>query len=554
MLRTTIPLSINPTSIAFAGQGGTVYVLGESNVSLKSRSSLIDVINTSTGAIESRILLQNNSYAMNITPDGRFLYVASQNQNSPGTVSVIDTYTDKIISEIDVGSNPSYIAIVYAPKTSEEHLFSNLTVNLPGTSIQTTYMPCDGSGSSNNCTYINGSYYTKYSYSVAGRNSIYFTVNGYGLLSINATSSYSGANWGVSIGNNNTYYDYSSSPSGDGSSIEKTIGINNGIYNVTFQNYNKNNITIMFSSQYAMTQGSPSVTHSVSTSIATTSVPNSSVSTTVTYNSSAISTSSNISIVPHPYDLQMGLSIVNNNNFLAYNVTAVKQTDQYGVGPTYLLNGFTDSGYWYQLGVGWNWPTTQGGHLSGFVVGYEVWHAGKSVYPLNGSGIANFSGPIMPNDTILLKLSILNNTVVMQAKDWNTGANATVTYPAYGATIFQGSGDSSPNGAPIDFSGPMTEGYFATQNATEKTVKYVPYQFNPGLAYLWVAEWKANAARVLFYNALSSPVSDNKNTSFTTVGSQTPAPWYSCDTCIVETRMQYLIGGTFTTAAVNKTK
>jgi hypothetical protein len=37
-------------------------------------------------------------------------------------------------------------------------------------------------------------------------------------------------------------------------------------------------------------------------------------------------------------------------------VTAVAQTDaSSGYGPAYLLNGLTDKGYWYQVGLAWNW-------------------------------------------------------------------------------------------------------------------------------------------------------------------------------------------------------
>ena len=58
------------------------------------------------------------------------------------------------------------------------------------------------------------------------------------------------------------------------------------------------------------------------------------------------------------YDEQLGLSFTQNWTSLAYNVTAVARNDTSGIGPAYLLNGCTNQGYWYQVGLSYNWLST----------------------------------------------------------------------------------------------------------------------------------------------------------------------------------------------------
>lgn len=55
------------------------------------------------------------------------------------------------------------------------------------------------------------------------------------------------------------------------------------------------------------------------------------------------------------YDEQIGATFTQNFTSLAFNVTAVEQTDPVSNdGPAYLLNGLASSGFWYQVGVSWN--------------------------------------------------------------------------------------------------------------------------------------------------------------------------------------------------------
>src|SRR5712692_4713105 len=69
----------------------------------------------------------------------------------------------------------------------------------------------------------------------------------------------------------------------------------------------------------------------------------------------------------YPYDRQVGLTLTENFTTLAFNVSAVTQVGPEGLGPAYLLNGLSDSGYWYQVGLSWDWEAS-----TGFRMNYEV--------------------------------------------------------------------------------------------------------------------------------------------------------------------------------------
>jgi len=59
---------------------------------------------------------------------------------------------------------------------------------------------------------------------------------------------------------------------------------------------------------------------------------------------------------------------------LSVVVEAVALTDHSGSGPAYPLNGVTDAGWWYQVGLSYNWQFTSG-NASGFNAIHEVFDA-----------------------------------------------------------------------------------------------------------------------------------------------------------------------------------
>ncbi|MEM0258485.1 MAG: hypothetical protein QW314_01335 [Thermoproteota archaeon] len=193
---------------------------------------------------------------------------------------------------------------------------------------------------------------------------------------------------------------------------------------------------------------------------------------------------------------------------MAFNVTAIAQKSSYGYGPAYLLNGLSNTGYWYQVGLSYDWPYTN----YGFNMIYDVFDPeGNSIFPANGGGgLTNFSGPVNQGDTVLLYLYFNNvtGTVTMYVYDWNTGASATETYSAEGATYFQGQNGFSKANSNGFFTGLMTEWYHVNPYyGNEQQVTYSERGFQFTSAWLWVDEFNTNTSQILFSTSTSNPIS-----------------------------------------------
>ena len=191
------------------------------------------------------------------------------------------------------------------------------------------------------------------------------------------------------------------------------------------------------------------------------------------------------------YDEQLGLTFTQTFPSIAYNVTAIAQSDAYGIGPAYLLNGLSTAGYWYQVGVSYNWPYVDGGHTIGFHLSYNVFNAsGAVVLPSSGKGgLSSFSGPVNSGDSILLSLYFDSGNVIMSAKDWNTSATASQTYSAISATSFIGL-PNSPSNSNGFFTGLMTEWYHVDPYFGDVTpVTYSNYGFALSSAWMWMDEY-----------------------------------------------------------------
>jgi len=199
-----------------------------------------------------------------------------------------------------------------------------------------------------------------------------------------------------------------------------------------------------------------------------------------------------MNILPAKYDQQLGFTFVDNYLSLAYNVTAVAQVDSYGYGPAYLLNGLSNTGFWYQVGFSYNWPYSGiGGYNQGFAFNYEVFAPNQSsVYPANGGGgLQPFDGPVNEGDEILLVLSFYGDFVVMYAEDWNTGSSAFQFYSAEGAMYFAGS-PNEPSNYNGFFTGLMTEWYHPEPYYLHHSkITYSNYDFALSGAWMWMDEW-----------------------------------------------------------------
>jgi hypothetical protein len=176
---------------------------------------------------------------------------------------------------------------------------------------------------------------------------------------------------------------------------------------------------------------------------------------------------------------------------LVFNVTAVDQIDENGYGPAYLLNGLSNMGYWYQVGLSYNWPYVGGGYAQGFAFNFEVFAPNQSsVYPSNGGGgLKAFTGEVHSGDSVVLILDFFQGNVVMYAEDLNTGAYAIEFFAAEGADHFVGT-PYAPANSNGYFTGLMTEWYHATPffEGGSKVV-YSQDSFPFASAWMWMDEF-----------------------------------------------------------------
>jgi hypothetical protein len=211
------------------------------------------------------------------------------------------------------------------------------------------------------------------------------------------------------------------------------------------------------------------------------------------------------------YDEQVGITFTQDFTSLAFNVTAVEQTDPVaGAGPAYLLNGLTNTGLWYQVGLSYRWPGTNGQPLQGFNMAYEVFDPSYffcpegSVFP-DGCGAGTAALNVNRGDIVQLSLNFSAGNVLMTAVDWNTTSSMTEEYAAEGASYFIGLPNSiAENGF---FTGLMTEEYHASPyTGTGQPVVYRESGLNLSSGWMWLDEFNTLYGQV-FANQTSAPVS-----------------------------------------------
>ena len=153
------------------------------------------------------------------------------------------------------------------------------------------------------------------------------------------------------------------------------------------------------------------------------------------------------------YDVQELMIFTQSYSQLVFNVTAIAQCDANGYGPAYLVNGVTNTGYWYQVGLDWDWPLQSGGYVPGFGFVSEGWAPGGLTRSPTSS---TFSGTVNPNDTVQLSLTFSGGNVIASALDLNTSASASTSYPTHRADTFVGLQEQE-SGTRFSFA---TRGYF----------------------------------------------------------------------------------------------
>ena len=223
-------------------------------------------------------------------------------------------------------------------------------------------------------------------------------------------------------------------------------------------------------------------------------------------NSNLVKTSGPVPV----YDEQEIISFNGSFTALSFNLTAVAQQDSHGYGPAYLLNGLSNLGYWYQIGITYHWYSELNNTSyrdRGFSGVYEVFAPnGTSIFPAKGGGSLQMN--INAGDQINLYLALLTNgSVVMKATDLKTFSSGTEFYSAFGATYFESAGglDNSKG----VFTGLMTEWYHSSPYyGNESAVTYVPYGGNIQYAWLGADEYNTSGPNRTIVFGNSTPEID----------------------------------------------
>jgi YVTN family beta-propeller protein len=128
----TIKISQGPPQfVSFSPDGRTAYVSVYNN---SDSVHLIAFIDTATGAVTSTVPVDNHTPGPSMTsPDGRYLYVPNHNTVMSGSdenvVDVIDTASKKLISRIAVPANPHWVAFGKNGRLyTTDHLSAKVTV------------------------------------------------------------------------------------------------------------------------------------------------------------------------------------------------------------------------------------------------------------------------------------------------------------------------------------------------------------------------------------------------------------------------------------------
>ncbi len=185
---------------------------------------------------------------------------------------------------------------------------------------------------------------------------------------------------------------------------------------------------------------------------------------------------------PNPtYDEQMLEVFGQNYTSLSYNVNAIVQSDADNFGAYYLLNGYTDAGYWYQAGIEWNVTATS----NTFIFAYEVANPSGSYLTPNVVVLIPFSKTVTPNDNILIAMKVHDGNVIMNATDENNGAFAaanliSLDIPSNAITFV---GTNSLTNQYGYFTGLMTEQpHSEAYTGTEQPVTYDMYMMSNALS------------------------------------------------------------------------
>jgi YVTN family beta-propeller protein len=100
-----VPVGFNSHGIAITPDGKTVYVVSND---YENKNGIVSVINTTTNAVTKTVSVGSHPMGIAASPDGTKMYVTNV---WDWTVSVIDTATNTVIETVEVGIMPLGVAI-----------------------------------------------------------------------------------------------------------------------------------------------------------------------------------------------------------------------------------------------------------------------------------------------------------------------------------------------------------------------------------------------------------------------------------------------------------
>lgn len=222
---------------------------------------------------------------------------------------------------------------------------------------------------------------------------------------------------------------------------------------------------------------------------------------------------------PLPYDEQAGVTFADNFTELTAFVVATPLTDSDGFGPAFLLNGLTDNGWWYQVGVAYNWPN---GNLSSPIQGFSLVYGAYSPFgesTLPSTSASNELMAILPlvksGDVIRLTISLNGSLVYLSARDLTSGGYSQLFYNSSGASKFIGLQEvSNKNGY---FTGVMTEWYRGNYGFSDLAEGQADYWLGEPIsrATLWAEEYAVQNSSIIYSSA--SGVLSLPNSGFTNI-------------------------------------
>ncbi len=160
------------------------------------------------------------------------------------------------------------------------------------------------------------------------------------------------------------------------------------------------------------------------------------------------------------FDQQEVVIFVGKYKSLAVDVDAVRQKDKNIQTATYLLNGMTELGWWYQVGV------NEDKSIKGFDLSVQIFSKDGNKIEIDRN--VAFSGTVNPGDTVKLSMDFKDKNLAITATDLETGAKAEFIAPAHGS-YFVG------NKYQAAFTGVMTEIY---HSGKELQVKENPVTYS----------------------------------------------------------------------------